>query len=173
MDFVSEVVIAAALNPLPGVNVINVTAHPRLRMNEFLSALNYYGYNVPEVEYEEWTAQLGKFVAAGPVEKDQEQSALMPLFHMVMSDLPISTRAPELDDRNAVAVLKADANRWTGVDDSAGEGITREDIGRYLRFLAETKFMPWPTGRGRELPPIAADIVKAQEQWRVGGRGGA
>ncbi|KAI0009601.1 alpha-aminoadipate reductase [Xylariaceae sp. FL0662B] len=173
VDFVSEVVVAAALNPLPGVNVVNVTAHPRLRMNEFLSALNYYGYDVPEVEYEEWTAQLEKFVAAGPVEKDQEQSALMPLFHMVMSDLPISTRAPELDDRNAVAVLKADADRWTGVDDSAGEGITREDIGKYLRFLAETKFMPWPTGRGRELPPIAADIVQAQERWRVGGRGGA
>lgn len=173
VNHVARVVIAAALNPLPGANVVNVTAHPRLRMNEFLSALGYYGYDVPEVDYEEWKIQLEKFVSAGAVEKDQEQSALMPLFHMAMSDLPLSTRAPELDDRNAVAVLKADADRWTGVDDSAGEGITREDIGRYLRFLVETKFMPGPTGRGRELPPIAADIVQAQTQWRVGGRGGA
>ncbi|KAI1334578.1 alpha-aminoadipate reductase [Xylariaceae sp. FL0016] len=172
VDHVSRVVIAAALNSLPGVNVVHVTAHPRLRMNEFLSALSYYGYSVPEVEYEEWTKQLEKFVSAGSVEKDQEQSALMPLFHMVTSNLPTTTRAPELDDRNAVAVLKADADRWTGIDDSAGEGITREDIGRYLRFLAEIKFMPWPTGRGRELPPIAEEIVKAQEQWARGGRGG-
>ncbi|KAF7552462.1 hypothetical protein G7Z17_g4297 [Cylindrodendrum hubeiense] len=173
VDHVSRVVIAAALNPLPGVNVVHVTAHPRLRMNEFLSALSYYGYDVPEVDYEVWKTQLEEFVSAGSIEKDQEQSALMPLFHMATSNLPSTTRAPELDDRNAVAVLKADADRWTGVDNSTGEGITREDIGRYLRFLAETKFMPWPTGRGRELPPIAADIAQAQAQWAVGGRGGA
>ncbi|KAJ4208570.1 large subunit of alpha-aminoadipate reductase [Fusarium falciforme] len=173
VDHVARVVIASALNPLPGVNVVHVTAHPRLRMNEFLSALEYYGYKVPEVDYEEWKTQLEEFVSAGSTEKDQEQSALMPLFHMATSNLPSTTRAPELDDRNAVAVLKADADRWTGVDDSAGEGITREDIGRYLRFLAEIKFMPLPTGRGRELPPIAAAIAQAQAQWGVGGRGGA
>lgn len=173
VDHVARVVIASALNPLPGVNVVHVTAHPRLRMNEFLSALEYYGYKVPQVDYEEWKTQLEEFVSAGSTEKDQEQSALMPLFHMATSNLPSTTRAPELDDRNAVAVLKADADRWTGVDDSAGEGITREDIGRYLRFLAEIKFMPLPTGRGRELPPISADIAQAQAQWGVGGRGGA
>ncbi|KAI3538413.1 L-aminoadipate-semialdehyde dehydrogenase [Colletotrichum filicis] len=173
VDHVARVVIAAGLNPLPGVNVVHVTAHPRLRMNEFLSTLSYYGYDVPEVDYEEWKTQLEEFVSAGAVEKDQEQSALMPLFHMATSDLPSTTRAPELDDRNAVAVLKADAERWTGVDDSAGEGITREDIGRYLRFLAETKFMPLPTGRGRELPPIPAGVAEAQAQFGVGGRGGA
>ncbi|KAJ6442339.1 L-2-aminoadipate reductase large subunit [Purpureocillium lavendulum] len=173
VDHVAKVVIASALNPLPGVNVVHVTAHPRLRMNEFLSALSYYGYDVPEIDYEQWKTKLEEFVSAGSVEKDQEQSALMPLFHMATSNLPSTTRAPELDDRNAVAVLKADADRWTGVDDSAGEGITREDIGRYLRFLAEIKFMPWPTGRGRELPAIAADVAQAQAQWGVGGRGGA
>ncbi|KAF6822859.1 L-2-aminoadipate reductase large subunit [Colletotrichum plurivorum] len=173
VDHVAKVVVASALNPLPGVNVVHVTAHPRLRMNEFLASLSYYGYEVPEVDYEEWKTRLEEFVSAGSVEKDAEQSALMPLFHMATSNLPSTTRAPELDDRNAVAVLKADADRWTGVDDSAGEGITREDIGRYLRFLVETKFMPPPTGRGRELPSIEAEFVKAQAQWGVGGRGGA
>lgn len=29
---------------------------------------------------------------------------------------------------NTVAALKSDADRWTGVDDSAGEGVAREDI---------------------------------------------
>ena len=173
VDHVAKVVVAAALNSLPNVRVVHVTAHPRLRMNEFLSALSYYGYDVSEVDYEDWKERLEEFVSAGSIEKDQEQSALMPLFHMAMSNLPSTTRAPELDDRNAVTVLKADADRWTGIDDSTGEGITREDIGRYLRFLAEIKFMPWPTGRGRKLPPISADIVQAQAQWGVGGRGGA
>ena len=173
VDHVSRVVVAAALNPLPGVSVVHVTAHPRLRMNEFLSALGYYGYDVPEVDYDEWKTRLEEFVSAGSVEKDQEQSALMPLFHMAMSNLPATTRAPELDDRNAVAVLKADADSWTSVDDSAGEGITRDDIGRYLHFLADIEFMPRPTARGRDLPPIAKDVAQAYMQWGIGGRGRA
>ncbi|KAH7116448.1 hypothetical protein EDB81DRAFT_668794, partial [Dactylonectria macrodidyma] len=115
VDHVSHLVIAVAFNSLPGVNVVHITAHPQLRINEFLSTLSYYSYHIPEVDYEEWETQLDEFVSAGSVEKDQEQSA--------------------------------------------GEGITREDIGRYLRFLVEIKFMPWPTGRGRELPPIAADVA--------------
>lgn len=182
---VSTVVVAASLNPVPaqaansnsgsgdaGVHVIHVTAHPRLRMNEYLSILSYYGYDVPEVDYEHWKTQLETFVSAGPVQKDEEQNALMPLFHMVTNNLPTNTRAPELDDRNAVAVLKADADRWTGVDESAGEGISRETVGRFLRYLAETNFLAWPTKRGRELPAITADVIEAQAKWGVGGRGG-
>lgn len=181
---VSTVVVAASLNPVPaetasssssdaGVHVVHVTAHPRLRMNEYLSILGYYGYDVPEVDYTNWKTQLETFVSAGFVQKDEEQSALMPLFHMVTNNLPSTTRAPELDDRNAVTVLTADADRWTGVDESAGEGISREAVGRFLRYLAETKFLAWPTRRGRELPAIKADVVQAQAQWGVGGRGGA
>ncbi|KAK8056644.1 alpha-aminoadipate reductase [Apiospora rasikravindrae] len=182
---VARVVVAASFNPVSaeaatsgsgtgdvGVHVVHVTAHPRLRMNEYLSTLSYYGYDVPEVDYNDWKAQLETFVSAGSVQKDQEQSALMPLFHMATNDLPTDTRAPELDDRNAVAVLKADADRWTGMDESAGEGISREAVGRFLRYLAETKFLAWPTGRGRELPTIGVDVAQAQAQWGVGGRGG-
>ena len=139
-------------------------------MSEFLSALEFYGYKVPEVDYDKWKTQLEEYVSAGSVEKDLEQSALMPLFHMAISNLPSTMRAPELDDRNTVAVLKADADLWTGIDDSTGEGIAREDIGRYLRFLSETKFMPPPSGRGRELPAISIDVVQVQSQEKIGGR---
>ncbi|CEJ82947.1 Putative L-aminoadipate-semialdehyde dehydrogenase large subunit [[Torrubiella] hemipterigena] len=177
---VSTVAVAASLNPVPastsgvdkGVHVVHVTAHPRLRMNEYLSILSYYGYDVPEVDYDSWKGQLETFVSAGSVQKDEEQSALMPLFHMATNNLPTTTRAPELDDRNAVAVLKADADRWTGVDESAGEGISRETVGRFLRFLAETGFLAWPTIRGRELPAITEGVVENQAKWGVGGRGG-
>lgn len=180
---VSTVAVAASLNPVAagtspstgdvGVHVVHVTAHPRLRMNEYLSILGYYGYDVPEVPYDAWKAQLETFVSAGPVQKDEEQSALMPLFHMATNNLPTTTRAPELDDRNAVAVLKMDADRWTGVDESAGEGISREVVGRFLRYLAETGFLPLPTARGRELPAVGEGVVEAQAKWGVGGRGGA
>lgn len=97
--------------------------------------MSYYGYDVPEVDYDEWKTQLEEFVSIGSIEKDQEQNALMPLFHMATSDRPSTMRAPELDDRNTMAALKSDADRWTGVDDSADEGVAREDIGRYQSFF--------------------------------------
>lgn len=173
VNHVARVVVAAALNPLPsGIHVVHVTGHPRLRMNEYLSLLEYYGYNVPEVGYDEWKDELEKYVSAGAHEKDQEQHALMPLYHFCVDNLPANTRAPELDDRNAVRVLKADAEHWTGVDESAGYGISREDVGRFLRYLAEIKFVGWPTGRGRALPEIKLSEAQLQAVGAVGGRGG-
>ncbi|OBT47733.1 NRPS-like protein [Pseudogymnoascus sp. WSF 3629] len=171
VNHVARVVVAAAFNPVPnGVHVVHVTAHPRLRMSEYLSILEYYGYKTPEVSYAEWKSELEKFVSAGTLEKDLEQHALMPLYHFCMDDLPATTRAPELDDRNAVAVLKADADRWTGVDEGVGYGIGREDIGRYLRYLAMIKFISEPSERGRPLPEIGVDAAQIGE---IGGRGGA
>ncbi|KAG8406717.1 large subunit of alpha-aminoadipate reductase [Metarhizium acridum] len=183
LGHVARVVVAASFNPVSartgtnggdvGVHVVHVTAHPRLRMNEYLSTLSYYGYDVPEVDYNDWKAQLETFVSAGFVQKDEERSALMPLLHMATNDLPSTTRAPELDDRNAVTVLKAETDRWTGIDESAEEGISRETVGHFLRHLAETKFLAWPTSQGRELQAIGVNIAQAQAQWGVGGRGGA
>lgn len=168
VNHVSRIVVAAALNPIPsGVHVVHVTAHPRLRMSEYLSILEFYGYKTPEISYDEWKSELEKFVSAGALEKDQEQHALMPLYHFCVNDLPANTRAPELDDRNAAAVLKADAEKWTGVDESFGYGLGREEVGKYLGYLAKINFIPLPSGKGRPLPEIT---VKAQA---VGGRGGA
>ncbi|KAL2021594.1 hypothetical protein VTK56DRAFT_6947 [Thermocarpiscus australiensis] len=175
VNHVARVVVAAALNPLPGgVHVVHVTAHPRLRMNEYLSILEYYGYKTPEVSYDAWKEELEKFVSAGALEKDQEQHALMPLYHFCMNDLPANTRAPEMDDRNAVAILKADADRWTGVDESTGYGISREDVGRYLAYLAEIKFIGRPTeSRRRPLPELRPELLAALALGGTGGRGAA
>lgn len=174
VNHVARVVVASALNPLPGgVHVVHVTAHPRLRMNEYLAILEYYGFKTPEVSYAEWKEELEKFVSAGALEKDQEQHALMPLYHFCMNDLPATTRAPEMDDRNAVTILKADADKWTGVDDSTGHGVSREDVGRYLSYLAEIKFIAKPTGRGRQLPAVQSEVLQAVAAGGVGGRGGA
>lgn len=172
VNHVARVVVAAALNPLEGVKVVHVTGHPRLRMNEYLSILEYYGYDVPEISYDDWKHDLEKYVSAGGQEKDQEQHALMPLFHFCVNDLPGNTKAPELDDRNAVKILKLDADHWTGVDESAGYGISREDVGRYLRYLCETGFISWPMGRGRPLPEIRLTADQLQVVGAVGGRGG-
>jgi L-aminoadipate-semialdehyde dehydrogenase len=175
VNHVARVVVASALNPLApgGVHVVHVTAHPRLRMSEYLSILEYYGYTTPEVAYDAWKEDLEKFVSAGALEKDQEQHALMPLYHFCVNDLPANTRAPEMDDRNAVAILKADADRWTGVDDSTGQSVSREDVGRYLAYLSAIKFVGSPSGRGRPLPELRPDVLAALAVGGTGGRGGA
>lgn len=173
VNHVARVVVAAAFNPLTdGVHVVHVTGHPRLRMNEYLSFLEFYGFKVPEVRYDVWKDELEKYVSAGGQEKDQAQHALMPLFHFCINDLPATTRAPELDDRNAVKILKEDGEHWTGVDESAGYGVSREDVGRFLRYLVMTKFVSWPSGKGRALPEINLDIAQMQAIGAVGGRGG-
>ena len=173
VNHVARVVVAAALNPLPGgVHVVHVTGHPRLRMNEYLSLLEFYGFKVPEVNYDAWRDELERYVSAGGQEKDQEQHALMPLYHFCVNDLPATTRAPELDDRNAIKILKADAENWTGIDESAGYGISREDVGRFLRYLAEIKFVSWPSGKGRALPEVNLSAAQMQAVGAVGGRGG-
>ena len=173
VNHVARVVVAGALNPIAqGEHVIHVTGHPRLRMSEFLSLLEFYGFKIPEIPYEVWKNELEKYVAAGGPEKDQEQHALMPLYHFCVNDLPATTRAPELDDSNAVKVLRADAENWTGVDESAGYGISRKDVGRYLRYLATIKFVSWPSGRGRALPEVELSEAQMQAIGSVGGRGG-
>ena len=77
-----------------------------------------------------------------------------------------------MDDRNAVAILSADADKWTGVDDSTGQGVTREDVGRYLRYLTEIRYIGKPAGRGRQVPDIKAEVLQGVAIGGVGGRGG-
>jgi L-2-aminoadipate reductase len=79
--------VAAALNPLPGgVLVVHVTGRPRLRMNEYLPLLELYGSKAPEVSYDSWKDEVERYVSAGGQEKDQEQHALMPLYHFCVND---------------------------------------------------------------------------------------
>jgi L-aminoadipate-semialdehyde dehydrogenase len=97
----------------------------------------------------------------------------MPLYHFCVTDLPATTRALELDDKNAVKILKADAENWTGIDESAGYGISRENVGRYLRYLTGVKFVSLPSGTGRPFPEVNMSAVQMQALGALGGRGGA
>lgn len=97
----------------------------------------------------------------------------MPLYHFVTADLPSNTKAPELDDSNAAAALKADA-AWSGVDVSAGAGVTEELVGLYASYLVQIGFLPPPSVAGAPPLPLAR-ITEEQKKTlqSVGGRGGA
>lgn len=160
VDHVARVVVASALHPpaesKDNLSVVQVTGHPRIKFNEMLNALNDFGYNVAKLEYREWCKVLEKYVI-----DDGKDSALFPLLHFVLGDLPEDTKAPELDDTNAVEVLKVDQS-WNsnGEDYSAGKGITKDVLAAYVSYLIKIGFLPKPESE----PSFALPDVTVSEE---------
>ncbi|ODV80826.1 large subunit of L-aminoadipate-semialdehyde dehydrogenase [Suhomyces tanzawaensis NRRL Y-17324] len=169
VDHVARVVVATALHPpAQELTVAHVTGHPRISFNEFLASIKAYGYDVEAQDYPVWKTNLEKYVV-----EDSKDSALFPLLHFVLDNLPQNTKAPELDDSNAAKSLELDSE-WTGEDVSSGKGVTLEQMGIYIAYLAEILFLPPPTKSGKTLPQIvlsreALDLIAAG----AGGRGSA
>lgn len=137
VDHVARVTAVSAFqSPLEPLRVHHITARPLPRYNSFLSALAKYGYNIQSTEYLPWRTLLEQHVL-----KSQD-NALFPLLHMVLDDLPTSTKAAELDDANTNAMLKR-----------AGEvqAVTIDDqqTGLYLAWLVAAGFLDAPTGENR------------------------
>ncbi|AJQ04692.1 Lys2p [Saccharomyces cerevisiae YJM470] len=166
VDHVARVVVATSLNP-PKENelaVAQVTGHPRILFKDYLYTLHDYGYDVEIESYSKWKKSL----EASVIDRNEE-NALYPLLHMVLDNLPESTKAPELDDRNAVASLKKDT-AWTGVDWSNGIGVTPEEVGIYIAFLNKVGFLPPPTHNDK-LPLPSIELTQAQISLVASGAG--
>lgn len=178
VNHVARTVVACAFNPATdeGVCVAQITGHPRLRFNQYLAALETYGYTAKVIDYVPWASSLEDYVAS------HEDFALMPLFTFVANDLPSNTLAPELDDSHAETSLYEDA-KWTGEDVSAGSGVTKNTIGQYLAYLVAVGFLPPPTkGRAmngharmpsstKVLPSVDVSDEQKKALANVGGRG--
>lgn len=154
VDHVARTVVACTFHPSSaaqtinggtaegGVSVAQITSHPRLRFNQYLSSLSTYGYTAQLSDYIPWTSHLESYVSS------HSDFALMPLYTFVNQDLPTNTQAPDLDDRNAETSLYKDAE-WTGEDVSGGTGVTKGTVGLYLAYLVAVGFIPAP-GEGEE-----------------------
>lgn len=89
VDHVARVVIAGAFRPtVSPIGVAQVTGHPRLRFNQFLGALQLYGYDVPQVDYVPWSKSLEQYVNSGEHDDPESQHALYVLFST--AEAPIS-----------------------------------------------------------------------------------
>jgi len=145
---VDQVARCTALSALePGTddanaNVFHITAHPPVRFNDLFATLGKYGYSVEQCEYLVWRRKLEQHVL------EVQDNALFPLLHFVMDDLPTSTKAPELSDRNTEALLeRGKAGYGAPVD----EGL----VGKYLAWLVEAGFLDAPNGGGElSLPKL-------------------
>src|SRR3569833_413209 len=165
---VSRVVVASALYPpATPLGVAQVTSHPRLTMNEWVGALETYGYRVPKCSYEQWCATLRAYVS----DTTKEEHALLPLYHFVAGDLPADSIAPELDDANTVAALKHYGQPHPKHDPLAESSVSLETIGINLSYLVRIGFLPPPGETGtRELPPCALSDDRVAAFSSLGGR---
>jgi L-aminoadipate-semialdehyde dehydrogenase len=64
VNHVARVCVASALcPPVAPLGVVQVTAHPRPTFSQYLAALQAYGYDIPEVEYDVWRQKLQDWAA--------------------------------------------------------------------------------------------------------------
>lgn len=167
VDHVARIVVAGALNPPNDqeLAVSQVTAHPRIKFNDFIGSLIKYGYTIKQEDYPIWKSELENFV----INKSQE-SALFPLLHFVLDDLPQSTKAPELSDDNTAKALALYATT-----NHTEAGVTTELMGVYISYLIGIGFLPKPTSSGElslpkvEISPESLELIASG----AGSRGSA
>ncbi|SSD60185.1 probable L-aminoadipate-semialdehyde dehydrogenase [Saccharomycodes ludwigii] len=148
VDHVARIVTAAGLHPdEKEYKVIQVNAHPRITFKHYLNELGKFGYDVSIESYELWKKHLEDSIG-----EIGESNALYPLLAMCLDDLPHSTIAPPLDDKNASVVLSEDS-KWTGVDVSKGKGCTSAQVDIYISFLNKVGFLP-RAPRSEALPEV-------------------
>ena len=151
VDQVALATTLAVISPLSNsaMSVLHITARPLPTFNLLFTSLRRYGFQTETCEYLVWRRKLEQHVM-----KSQD-NALYPLLHFVLDDLPTSTKSPNLDDANTVALLKSEYNM------SMGE----ETMGRYFAWLVRAGFLPSPKGERTEktLPDLGLGdkIVKA------------
>jgi L-aminoadipate-semialdehyde dehydrogenase len=121
---------------------------------------------VSTIDYVPWRTALERFTIF-----ESKDNALYPLLHFVLDNLPQSTKAPELDDRNARILLEFDS-RSSATSISTRMGVTRDEMGVYLAYLVSINFLNPPSVKGsRELPKLYINPTILEKLQDVGGRG--
>ena len=145
VDHVARCTTLAALDHLRencSMSVLHIAAKPGFTFNDAFSSLARYGYQVEQRGYLEWRRELERHVM------EVQDNALFPLLHFVLDDLPTSTKAPELDDRNTQTLLKSAAVETEMT-------VTDEVMGLYLAWLVRVGFIPEPVlSSGQSLPRV-------------------
>ncbi|KAM0747505.1 large subunit of L-aminoadipate-semialdehyde dehydrogenase [Meredithblackwellia eburnea MCA 4105] len=156
VDHVARITSVLALQaPTEPLRVHHVTARPNPRFNDFLGALSLYGYKVEKTEYLPWRTLLEQHVLK------VQDNALFPLLHMVLDDLPTSTKAATLDDTNTIALLRASGEI---------ESMTVDDkqMGLYLAWLVAAGFLDAPAAGAVPLPKLELQSGGARAIGRSG-----
>ncbi|KAK3817372.1 MAG: L-aminoadipate-semialdehyde dehydrogenase [Benniella sp.] len=155
VDYVAQCVTSVATTAGSEESMVYHVTHPiapPFRFNDFFELLVKYGYDVQTTEYIAWRTTLMEYTL-----KSQD-SALYPLLHLVMDDLPTATKSPELnDDHTQKVVVQGSRNGGFG----ATPRMDEEQIGVYLAYLVKVGFLDRPTRSGEAvlvLPEIKENV---------------
>ncbi|KAH6900872.1 aminoadipate-semialdehyde dehydrogenase [Coprinopsis sp. MPI-PUGE-AT-0042] len=156
--------------PSSHMPVLHVTARPLPTFNFLLASLRRYGWKTDTCDYITWRRKLEQHVmelmqakSSNDPSKEDEINALFPLLHFVLDDLPTSTKSPELDDRNKVALIQHFNSLTSSSEISPDSTVDGPLVGLYLAWLVKAGFLPGPV-----VPAGTAIIV---EEGQSGGEG--
>ncbi|KAJ2361683.1 large subunit of alpha-aminoadipate reductase, partial [Coemansia sp. RSA 2611] len=145
VDYVADVVaFAASQSRALDHMVYHVFNRAGFRFHDIFELMRDYGYPMVDAEYMRWRSVLMESTL------DDRDSALYPLLHFVLDDLPTSTKSPDLDDRHTRGLLE-------------GSGVECPDVkslfGLYLAYLVEAGFLDAPSGPAtRALPKLSVEV---------------
>ncbi|KAJ2083548.1 large subunit of alpha-aminoadipate reductase [Coemansia sp. RSA 988] len=130
VDYVASVVVEAVSLPRALDHLVyHVFNHDHFRFQDLFDSLRRYGYPVLDAEYMRWRTHLMESTLA------DRDSALYPLLHYVLDDLPTSTKSPALDDAHTRDLL-------------CDSGVQCPPIvplvGLYIAYLVKAGFLPPP-----------------------------
>lgn len=147
VDYVASVVASAAYHDQSStqLGVLQVTHPAGFTYNDMFGSLLTYGYKIQQTEYIDWRNKLMEYTL-----KSQDHS-LFPLLHFVLDDLPTSTKSAQLDDAHTQAVLALDGVKQPLMGDDL--------LGLYIAYLIKVGYMPVPSGTGRTLPELNAEVT--------------
>lgn len=176
VDGLAQICAAAAAYPPTtdqgkgGVKVLNATRRS-MTFNDYFRCLVKYGYGVQRASYEAWRMMLQDYVNF-TAEEGYEEHALLPLFHLAVSDLPADSRSPALDDANTRALLERAAADGLGDGKEPSFELGEQVVERYLAYLHEIGFIPSPTRKAaKTLPTVQIGKEQREALGKVEGRG--
>ncbi|KAJ2725436.1 large subunit of alpha-aminoadipate reductase [Coemansia sp. Benny D115] len=145
VDYVARVVVESVSQPRALSHVVyHVFNREHFRFCDMFDLLRAYGYGVEDVEYMQWRACLMEHTLAN------NDSALFPLLHYVLDDLPTSTKSPDLDDSHTRSLLEG-----TGVACPSMADL----VPLYLAYLVKAGFLPEPSPTAeRQLPKLDIEL---------------
>ncbi|KAJ1735039.1 large subunit of alpha-aminoadipate reductase [Coemansia biformis] len=145
VDYVARIVVEAVSQPRALDHLVyHVFNREHFRFQDMFDLLRAFGYAVEDSEYMQWRSHLMEFTLSN------NDTALFPLLHYVLDDLPTSTKSADLDDAHTQALL-------------AGTGVAcppmGDLMGLYLAYLVKAGFLAPPAaGAGRQLPDLDVEI---------------
>jgi len=160
VDSVAQIVVAATKRMPDGLQTHNAVART-MTFNDFLQVLPESGYKVQKVEYDTWRSVLMEYVAGSA--EGKEEHALLPLYHMAVSDLPNDSKSPKLSVNNTAKVLKREG---VNVQDL---GMNKDLVMKDLAYLCEIGFIQRP--EGDKLPKVDLGEGVREALSKMEGRG--